>query len=210
MDEMNHPSCAEPEAPADNVVPIDRSESGDSKKRKYPPEVWEAVRVDFRAGLSYSQLSETYGIPVNTILTRKKREGWRRDLREDVRIETFASLAAGDEPIVSRDDEALVSAAANKAATVVARQRRVTGLGIDVCERGLRHAQVEQEAAIARNATAKELAAIASRVLFFSNALARVVPLERRAYGLDEEGSDESIEERIKKWYAKRAAGTER
>jgi hypothetical protein len=186
------------------VVPIPNGGAG---KRSYPPEVWEAVRADFRAGLSYSQLSQTYGIPINSILTRRKREGWRRDLREDVRVETFARLAAADEPGVSQgDDEALVNVAATRAATVVARQRRATGLAVEVCERGLSHAKAELEAAIARNGSAKELAAITSRVLYFSNSLARVVPLERRAYGIDDGSEEKPYEERLAEMAAARAA----
>ena len=208
-----------PDQPGGVVTPLKVARKSPHKPKEgdWTEEVWNAVHADYRTGTTYGKLSETYSIPVDLIVYRKRRESWTRDLRADVQLETFARLAVGSESADSPvgDDETVIAAAAQRGAAVVRRHRAALAAHIEalsVLSGLLKEAAdavqagspiPERAAMILPKHSPGALSFVAQQV---SNAYARAVPLERRAYGLDEGGDEVPYEDRMRTWYAQRAA----
>lgn len=171
---------------------------------------WDAVKSDYRSGLTYSKLSEKHGIPIPALVARRKAEGWRKDLREDVKAETYGRLALDSVPLGSQsDDEAVVQAAARIGAQVVRRHR--DALGAHVKALGTVSAALARiTAAIekGKEPEARDIGMLGPKetlgmaLLAVGNAYARVVPLERIAYGLNDRQDEKPYEERLREFYA--------
>lgn len=218
---MNAPEIlSEPsENPSASVHALhDKSKSSArSSPKRWPDETWDAVRRDYRTGTTYGKLSETYSIPVEVILRKKQAEGWTRDLRNDVQLETFARLAVGTESGDSKivGDEEIIAAAAQRGAKVVTRHRKaleahISGLQAvaEACNRIIAAVQAGEEPRASDLAVLPKgnVAAVGYVLQQVGNALARTVPLERKAFGLDDQDEEAPYEERLRQWHAQRKA----
>lgn len=87
---------------------------------------WEAIERAYRAGsLSIRAIGELHGVNHATILKRAKKEGWARDLTEQVRTATkqkvtTAVTTGGNQSKVVTDAEIIEEAASQGAAIVLA------------------------------------------------------------------------------------------
>ena len=92
---------------------------------------WEAIERAYRAGsLSVRAIGESQGVNHATILKRAKKEGWARDLTEQVRIATkqkvTTSVTSTSNHSPSVTDADIIDEASSQAASVVLAHR--TGL----------------------------------------------------------------------------------
>lgn len=92
---------------------------------------WEAIERAYRAGLlSVRAIGEAHGVSHATILKRGKKEGWKRDLTDQVRAATkqkvtTAVTSSGNQPAMVTDAE-IIEEASDQAAAVILAHR--TGL----------------------------------------------------------------------------------
>lgn len=89
---------------------------------------WEAIESAYRAGsLSIRAIGEKHGVNHATILKRANKEGWQRDLTEQVRAATKAKVTksvtkdGNQAPVVT--DAQIVDQASDEAAAVVLAHR---------------------------------------------------------------------------------------
>lgn len=185
------------------------------KEADWPKDVWDAVHADYRTGTRYGKLSEIYGIPVELIVRRKQRDNWRTDLRHDVAAETFAALAvgtSGDGASRHLSDEDVVQAAAQRGAEVVTQHRRVLSDAIAAVGTLASDLRRAVEAHSKGDLVGLNMAFLGTKetlseaALKLGNALARIVPLERKAFGLDEGGDGRPYEDTLAQWYGQKAA----
>lgn len=201
-------------SPRESVAQLSTVKARKPKDADFPDDLWSAVHSDYRTGTTYGKLSEIYGIPVALIVARKQRQGWLKDLREDVQVQVMATLASDSLDSASSrgfSDEELVQRAANKGAKVVQRHRQVLEdslIGVSKLAGVLRVA-VEDVAAgkvptnisfLGPKETLSEVA------LKLGNALSRIVPLERKAHGLEEGNDQRPMEDQLRDWYARQRA----
>lgn len=85
--------------------------------KRYPPDIWEQIRNEYRAGvLSVRDIAKAFGPDGPTeaaIRSRAKKEGWERDLTDQVRAATRAKLNAA-EATPSAGPQEIISAAADR------------------------------------------------------------------------------------------------
>lgn len=202
-----------PPSPADSTpLTVKQNASRKPKEADWSEQVWTAVASDYRTGTTYGKLSEIYGIPVDLIVRRKQREAWRRDLSNVVRQEIDARLAVGvGGDAASRvSDEQLVAAAAQRGVEVVQRHRSVLGDAIAALATLTSElSKAAKEAAGGKNPDLAFLGpkeTLSEASLRLGNALARIVPLERKAFGLDDGSEQKPFEESLREWHAQKAA----
>jgi len=168
---------------------------------------WEVIKADYRTGrYSLQQLSDMHGPNKATISRKAEKEGWEKDLSQAVRQRTRekvsrAQLDAAAREVLDKSDEELVEEAASLNAAIVQghrkhleRWRTLAGKYAELLETQLdRGALVVQlkngdvaEVGLPLDYVGKSMAA-------GTQALDRVVKLERQAYGMDEEQSDEGM-----------------
>jgi hypothetical protein len=196
MDRANVPATSPQDQAAPNVHPLPVT------PKSIDPYIWEHVHADYRTGLTYSHLSEKYDIPIPAIVKRRKDEAWKRDLRKDVQVEVNARLAADSVSCGSRSDEELVQSAATAGAAVVLRHRQALRDGISAAQ--LLAAQLHL-VALGKDAEVGFLGlkeTVSDSLLKVANSLARMVPLERTAYGLNVAEDEKPYEDRLREWHA--------
>lgn len=182
------------------------SSSARPRDRSAPldPSLWPHVHADYRSGLTYSKLSEKYGIPVAAITARRRAENWRRDLSGEVRAEVNARLVADSVPLGSRADEDVIGAAATVGVEVVKRHRVALHDGIAAARNlaadllTLSQGQAPEREVLGPKET------LADAMLKVANSLARLIPQERIAYGLNDREEEKPYEERLREWNARR------
>ncbi|WP_040263690.1 hypothetical protein [Pseudomonas massiliensis] len=154
---------------------------------------WEAIERAYRAGsLSVRAIGEAQGVNHATILKRAKKEGWARDLTQQVRtatkqkVTTAVTGTSHQSPLVT--DAEIIEEAATQAASVVLAHR--TGLA--------------QWRAIADKLSValSEMEVNEANLGDFSRALnagvdaqLKVIKGERQAYNLDSEEGDKTVGE---------------
>ncbi len=179
-----------------------------SKRPRYD---WEAVERDYRTGrYSLSELSAMHGPARQTINDRAKKEGWEKDLSGPVRQRTREKVVKGalsPEALeaLEGDDAAIVEEAASLNAAVAAGHRKqlsawraildkYTARLDEQLERGSLSVQTKSgdvaEVDLPLDYVGKSLSA-------GTQALDRVVRMERESYGLDDDNDDESPEARL-------------
>lgn len=167
---------------------------------------WEAIEREYRAGLlSVRELGRRYTVSHQAINERAEREGWERDLTARVRQAVSARLAANPVAGSSTDEKATIEAAAVVGANVirlhrhdVGRVRALAGKLMDRLEAALNNADAMEDLiaqepdglarlhlrrAVALPEHAKTLDKI-------TTTLAKIIPLERQAYDLDDKPPD--------------------
>lgn len=144
---------------------------------------WEAIESAYRAGsLSIRAIGEKHGVNHATILKRANKEGWQRDLTEQVRTATKAKVtksvttAGNQSPVVT--DAQIVDQASDEAASVVLAHREGLAAWRGITNKlrdFLNDAEItdENHASMARSITAGVDAQI------------KVIKAEREAYNID-------------------------
>lgn len=144
---------------------------------------WEAIESAYRAGsLSIRAIGEKHGVNHATILKRANKEGWQRDLTEQVRTATKAKVtksvttAGNQSPVVT--DAQIVDQASDEAAFVVLAHREGLAAWRGITNKlrdFLNDAEItdENHASMARSITAGVDAQI------------KVIKAEREAYNID-------------------------
>ena len=178
--------------------------TNDNGNGGYGTEVWEKIQAEWLAGqLSLSDISRIYGPSRTTIRAKAKRFKWplKGSLLDEVRKEIRSQLLedegapAGAPPLNA--DEIVETAAARGVAIVrnhralLSRLLAVAGVTLTELETmgGLQKETLEQ---VGNDKVASQNLVILSKVRQDSiktvaGALARVIPLERQAYNLDDD-----------------------
>ena len=177
---------------------------------------WEAIEREYRIGqLTISEISRRYGPAIASIRYRVKRDGWVRDLRKDIHKGVREVLAKDTLDNVDADESEIVEAASRRGADVVLHHRQDIAQGrlilkgmmqelhAETIERELYESIVERridaamlkehEANMARKAISLPQRATTLRDL--TQSAQRLIALERQAFSLDEDYSDDSVHE---------------
>lgn len=154
---------------------------------------WEAIERAYRAGsLSVRAIGESQGVNHATILKRAKKEGWARDLTEQVRIATKQKVTtsvtgtSNQSPVVT--DAEIIDEASSQAASVVLAHR--TGLA------NWRAIADKLSVALAEIDVNEDNLGDFSRALNAGvDAQLKVIKGERQAYGLDSEEGNRTVDD---------------
>jgi hypothetical protein len=182
---------------------------------------WELIEREYRTGrFSLAQLEARHGVNRSNISRRAKKYGWKKDLTERVRERTQekitrVSLPPEAQAAMAEQDDAIIEFAANENAAVVKGHRKNLERWRGIAER---YAEL-LESQLAEGKIAVELPTggtaeidvpleyVGKCMGHGTQALERVVKLERQNYGLDlkdedakapeAELTDEELEARI-------------
>lgn len=155
---------------------------------------WEAIERAYRAGsLSIRAIAERHGTKEGTIRSRAKRNGWQRDLTEQVKTATKAKLSRKTsrtdvtQSRTPREDARIVDEASDEAADVVlahradlARWRRLANKLGDVLDDMDVHEDNHNEYARSLNAGVE--------------AQLKLIKSEREAYNLSSSDDDKTVQ----------------
>ncbi|WNJ77760.1 hypothetical protein RJE46_14070 [Cedecea neteri] len=154
---------------------------------------WEAIESAYRAGLmSVRAIGEKHGVSHATILKRANKEGWQRDLTEQVRTATKAKVTKsvttpGNHASVVTDAQ-IVDQASDEAAAVVMAHRE--GLA---AWRGITNKLRDflEDAVITEGNHASMSRSITAGV----DAQIKVINAERKAYNLDTDEGNKTVDD---------------
>lgn len=150
---------------------------------------WAAIEEQYRAGqLSVNAIANQHGCTEGAIRKRAKQHGWERDLSDKVRREVRTQLVRTAIRTDATDEE-IIKAAASTGAEVINKHRNLIARTGALAESML----IELENPIEDMELSKR--AVTLRTL--GDTVQRVVTMERQAYNLDEEASEESLEDRL-------------
>ena len=168
---------------------------------------WELIEREFRTGrFSMTQLEKRHGVHRSTISRRAKKGNWEKDLTERVRERTQqkitkASLSPEAQAAFDNDDDQIVEYAANENAAVVKGHRKNLERWRGIAER---YAEL-LESQLAEGKIAVELPTggtaeidvpleyVGKCMGHGTQALDRVIKLERQNYGLDVNDKDDGV-----------------
>lgn len=160
---------------------------------------WEAIERDFRTGrYSLQQLSDKHG-PHRGVISRKARdEGWEKDLTDAVAERTRAKLARRES---AQSDIEAVEAAASENAEVVRSHRAMMLRWRGINERFIETLSAQlatgKRAVLDRHGNAVEvdvdLEYTGRCMTYGTQAMERVIKLERQSYGLDVDGGEDGL-----------------
>ncbi len=168
---------------------------------------WELIEREFRTGrFSMTQLEKRHGVHRSTISRRAKKGNWEKDLTERVRERTQqkitkASLSPEAQAAFDNDDDQIVEYAANENAAVVKGHRKNLERWRGIAERyaELLESQLD-EGKISVELPTGGVAEIDVPLEYVgkcmghgTQALDRVIKLERQNYGLDINDKDEGV-----------------
>lgn len=189
---------------------------------------WEAVERDYRTGrYSLSELSAMHGPAKSSIDKRAKRDGWEKDLSGPVRQRTREKVirsTLSDEALeaLEGDDAGIVEEAASLNAAVVKGHRKQLSAWREILDKYTTRLTAQLEAdkleVIDKSGDKQEIDVpldyIGKSLNAGTQALDRVVRMERDSYGLDDEpdepeirrASTEELNTKLERLLAKRAA----
>jgi len=152
---------------------------------------WEAVEREYRAGqLSVREIAGRNGISEGAIRKKAKQNGWQRDLsgqvRQRVRTESVRSEVRSTH---TEDDEEVVEKFAQRGAEIENMQRGQVSQLLSVGETLLQEVQNSDLELNKRTSCFRDL----------SQAAARLIPMQRQMYRLDDEGGGESYEDQLRR-----------
>lgn len=164
---------------------------------------WEAIEKEYRAGIkSACQIENEYGTSRGAVTRKAKREGWTRNLSEDVRQEARARLVSDAVSTDNASDSEVISEAADEAANVVRTHRKDIAdlrsleaelkaeLRDDIeLRRNIKAGAIGEERVLQMEAAGikvPQLQHCSGVYRDLSQAMAKRIPLERQAYSLDE------------------------
>lgn len=166
---------------------------------------WEAIEKDYRTGrFSLQQLSQRHGPNKATISRRAAEHDWKKDLTGAVKQRTREKLSRPESEAPDLPDAAIIEMAADENATIVkghrdmlARWRQIAG--------NFAHCLADQVATGKRTIEVSEgktmevdvdLEYVGKCMGYGTQAVERIVKLERQSYGLDLDGDDDAPPER--------------
>lgn len=165
---------------------------------------WELIEREYRTGrFSLAQLEARHGVNRSTISRRARKYGWEKDLTDRVRERTQQKIARASLPPEAQAalDDDVVEQAANENAAVVKGHRKTLERWRGITERFA----VLLESQLAEGKIAVELPAggvaeidvpleyVGKCMGHGTQALDRVIKLERQNYGLDANDKDEGV-----------------
>ena len=168
---------------------------------------WELIEREYRTGrFSLAQLEARHGVNRSNISRRAKKYEWKKDLTERVRERTQekitrATLPPEAQEAYSQDDEQIVEQAANENAAVVKghrknleRWRGITERFAALLEGQLAEGKIQIEAPTGGVAEIDiPLEYVGKCMGHGTQALDRVIKLERQNYGLDVSDKDDGV-----------------
>ncbi len=183
-----------------------------TKNQRYD---WQAIRREYRTGqLSDTELCRRYGCSRNTLYKRIRKEKWTRDLSDDVRKEAKAKMVKADAEVAKglqgevtpeayKGDQSEVELAAETRVLVLRQHRKHIS---DLVER--QKIIAEKFDHIAQGiADLQEISSAQSILETMSRIQARIIPLERQAFNLDDDQSGGSTIEDFLNEVTKRNKG---
>lgn len=146
---------------------------------------WAAIEREYRAGqLPVAEVARLYGVNPATIYRQAKRRGWTRDLAPAVRTRIETRLEA---PLIEGESEETVEAAAMRAVNVIRSHRRDIARLRRIAEELAR--RIESALSVAADDDAPPVGGregLDAALVRLAQVTARVILLERAAFGLDE------------------------
>lgn len=169
---------------------------------------WEAIYREYRSGqLSNVEIAKQFGISEGAIRKRAKKDGWKRDLSDQVRKRVREKLVRDEVRGSDASDEQIIEEASERGANVQRlHQKSIQSaqVVVDILKDQLKGAAGNREDiegaifdetkedgdAKRRNAMMKavSLPTHAGVLRDLSVAMKNLIPLERQAYNLDEDG----------------------
>lgn len=174
---------------------------------------WEAIEREYRAGqLSVVEIGRQHGISHTAINKRAKRDGWTRDLANKVRREVSARLVS--EEVSEANAKEAVETAATRGVELVRQHRRSLGRAQTIIEKLLFELErgtdkideieedIEAETVKDRDGKRRDrmlkavsLPSRASTAAALSLTIKNIIPLERQAFSLDDNGNADPSDE---------------
>ncbi|NYT74247.1 hypothetical protein HZU72_17695 [Halomonas sp. QX-2] len=167
---------------------------------------WELIEREFRTGrFSMTQLEKRHGVHRSSISRRAKKGNWEKDLTERVRERTQqkitkASLSPEAQAAFDNDDEQIVEYAANENAAVVKGHRKNLERWRGIAERyaelldsQLAEGKIKVQMLDVITEIDIPLEYVGKCMGHGTQALDRVIKLERQNYGLDANDKDEGV-----------------
>lgn len=167
---------------------------------------WELIEREFRTGrFSLTQLEKRHGVHRSNISRRAKKDNWEQDLTERVRERTQqkitkASLSPEAQAAFDNDDEQIVEYAANENAAVVKghrknleRWRGIAERYAELLESQLAEGKIKVQMLDVITEIDIPLEYVGKCMGHGTQALDRVIKLERQNYGLDANDKDEGV-----------------
>lgn len=182
------------------------STSAETKRRKEID--WEAIEREYRAGqLSVVEIGRQHDVSHTAINKRAKKEGWQRDLAKRVRQEASARLVS--DSVSEANAEQAVNEAAARVVEVVREHRKDIKAGRNLVARMMSEldattsqqdaleteilAATGQDSSERRQAAMMKAISLPSRagvIRDLSTAMKNLVGLERQAFSMDADPSD--------------------
>lgn len=170
-------------------------------------EDWAAIERDYRAGmLTVKEIARRHGLSDVSVYNKIKKLGWTQDLSTQVRKATKAKLQREELANVLATDREVIERASTEAAEIIKLQRK------DIAELRALEAELKDQLAhdlkIRRDMTANQvepellarfielgikvptLGQCSGVFRDIAQAQAKRIPLERKAYNLDDEGDN--------------------
>ncbi|MDQ7731612.1 hypothetical protein QT231_02810 [Halomonas sp. SpR1] len=167
---------------------------------------WELIEREYRTGrFSLAQLEARHGVNRSNISRRAKKYGWQKDLTERVRERTQekitrATLTPEAQAAYDQDDEQVVEQAASENAAVVKGHRKTLERWRGIAERyaerlesQLAEGKIKVELPTGVTEIDIPLEYVGKCMGHGTQALDRVIKLERQNYGLDANDKDEGV-----------------
>lgn len=151
---------------------------------------WEAIERDYRIGqLSLRQIAVKHEVAVSSIVKKQKAGKWTRDLSEQVRVQTKAELirlaaekARENATKSVQSDAESIQAAAHTNVEIISAHRHDIQIEAD----RTRKLAEKVDALMGATVLAKDVALLASTHESLVRSRARLIALEREAYGIGE------------------------
>lgn len=167
---------------------------------------WELIEREYRTGrFSLTQLEKRHGVHRSNISRRAKKDNWEKDLTDRVRERTQqkitkASLSPEAQAAFDNDDDQIVEHAANENAAVVKghrknleRWRGIAERFAELLENQLAEGKIKVELPTGVTEIDIPLEYVGKCMGHGTQALDRVIKLERQNYGLDANDKDEGV-----------------
>lgn len=152
---------------------------------------WDRIQREFRLGqLSVRELSRQHGVNASTISRRAAKEGWVRDVSGEVRARTNSALVSQQSTPTEEDVNLAVQ---TNVQVVLGHRKGITNLKklsgklMTMLEKG-QYTVGEGESAKVVPLDPREMCDIYRSL---TQGLAKLVPLERQAFGMDDKNKDD-------------------
>lgn len=157
---------------------------------------WEAVEKEYIAGqLSIREIGVLFGCSHVAIQKHAKKHGWTRDLADKIRKKVTTKLVTTEVTKPHINEKEIIEAAAQRGVAVIRSHRKILSDSLDIIKAIISEFNAEQ--VLREDAQKKDdekddkkdkmtARAKAELIKALSNALHRLIPLERQAFNLNE------------------------